>query len=87
MAVIVVVAVKDLASNTFGRPFFVPHSSVAMRSFTDEVNRVGSDNLMNSHPDDFELWHLGLFDEERGTFSCEGVNRLSRAVDVLLPKA
>lgn len=87
MAVIVVVAVKDLASNTFSRPFFVPHSSVAIRSFTDEVNRVGADNLMNTHAEDFELWHLGMFDEELGVFDSPGASRLSRAVDVLLPKA
>ena len=34
------VSVKDLAAQTFGQVHFVPHKNFAIRSFTDEVNRV-----------------------------------------------
>lgn len=66
-----VVSVKDRAADVFNRPFFVPHRNVAVRDFTDEVNRVAADNQLNKHPDDFDLYLLGTFDDNAGTFSME----------------
>ena len=37
-----VVSIKDRAAEVFNRPAFVPHRNVAVRDFTDEVNRVAS---------------------------------------------
>lgn len=62
----VVIAIKDRAADAFGRPAFVPSVGVAIRSFTDEVNRADPDNQMNSHPDDFDLFELGMYDDSTG---------------------
>lgn len=80
----VIVAVRDSAMGSFARPFFVPTVAVAVRSFTDEVNRVDPQNQMNVHPEDFELHQLGEFDEESGQFSQspESFRMLARAKDV-----
>lgn len=67
-----VVCVKDRAAEVFNRPFFVPHRNVAVRDFTDEVNRVDSNNPLNKHPDDFDLYLLGQFDDHLGQFVIEG---------------
>ena len=40
----VICAVRDSAADVFGRPYFVPTAGVAIRSFTDEVNRQSDDN-------------------------------------------
>ena len=66
-----VVSVKDRAADIFNRPFFVPHRNVAVRDFTDEVNRSAADNQLNKHPDDFDLYLLGVFDDNTGTFALE----------------
>ncbi|QCS36700.1 nonstructural protein [Capybara microvirus Cap3_SP_641] len=66
-----VVSVKDRAAEVFNRPFFVPHRNVAIRDFTDEVNRVASDNQLNKHPDDFDLYLLGVFNDNEGVFVSE----------------
>jgi hypothetical protein len=66
-----VVSVKDRAADVFNRPFFVPHRNVAVRDFTDEVNRSAADNQLNKHPDDFDLYLIGTFDDNTGTFSME----------------
>ena len=47
-----VVSVQDRASGVFMRPFFVAHRNVAIRDFTDEVNRKADDNQLSKHPDD-----------------------------------
>lgn len=66
-----IVSVKDRAADVFNRPFFVPHRNVAIRDFTDEVNRSAADNQLNKHPDDFDLYLLGQFDDNTGDFKCE----------------
>lgn len=61
-------AVKDRASDAYGRPMFVPSTGVAIRSFTDEVNRKDADNNLYNHPDDFDLYNLGVFDDSTASF-------------------
>ena len=79
-----VVAVKDRAAEVFNRPFFVPHRNVAVRDFTDEVNRNSAENALNRHPDDFDLYLLGHFDDSTGAFTREGAPTvLVRAKDVV----
>ena len=78
-----VVCVKDRAAEVFNRPFFVPHRNVAIRDFTDEVNRAAADNQLNKHPDDFDLYLLGEFNDNSGEFSISTPQVLVRAKDVL----
>lgn len=83
-----VVSVKDRAADVFNRPFFVPHRNVAVRDFTDEVNRSAADNPLNKHPDDFDLYVLGTFDDNTGVFVMEDTPLvLVRAKDVLISNA
>lgn len=73
-------AIKDLAAQAFGRPMFLPHAGVAVRSFTDEVNRPSQDSSLQNdlfaHPDDFELYELGEFDDSDGSFALHKVPKL-----------
>jgi len=61
--------VKDRAADAFGRPMFVPSTGVAIRSFSDEINRNNAENQLYNHPDDFDLYELGQFDDNTGLFS------------------
>lgn len=85
MSIQYVVAVKDLAVGSFARPVFVPSLGVAIRSFGDEVKRKAEpgSNQMNEHPEDFELWHLAVFDDEGGAFveAEGGLSRIARGKD------
>lgn len=78
----IIVAVRDSAANAFSRPFFVPATGMAVRSFTDEVNRNAPDNPMFAHAGDFELYELGEFDEETGLFETRAPVMICRAKDV-----
>lgn len=61
----VIFAVKDLAVQAFGIPFFVRSKGEAIRSFTDEANGKGSANsAIHAHPEDYELYELGVYDDE-----------------------
>ena len=61
-------SVKDRAADAYGRPMFVPSTGVAIRSFSDELNRNDADNQLYNHPDDFDLYEFGVFDDNTGLF-------------------
>lgn len=58
------VAVFDKITEAFGRPFFVPNTGGAIRSFSDELKN--SESELSRHPDDYDLYHLGSFDDSTG---------------------
>lgn len=64
-----VVSVRDRAADVFGRPFFTPSVGTAIRSFADHLNGT-EDSEMRKHPEDFDLYHLAVFDDETGVFEC-----------------
>lgn len=79
-----VVSVKDNAAQMFGRPIFVPALGLANRQFSDEVNRAAEDNQYYKHPEDFDLYHLGVFDDETGLFELLTFPKiLARGVEVV----
>jgi hypothetical protein len=65
----IICTVKDRAADAYGRPMFVPSAGVAIRSFSDEINRNNADNQLYNHPDDFDLYELGEFDDNTGLFA------------------
>jgi hypothetical protein len=71
MAIQFVVSVRDHAAEVYNRPFFATHRGIAVRDFTDEVNRAAADNPLYKHPDDFDLYLLGVFDDASGAYASE----------------
>lgn len=69
-----VVCVRDRAADVFGVPNFVGSLGSAVRAFGDEINRADKGNQLFLHPDDFDLYALGTYDDATGNFSC-GVPR------------
>lgn len=65
----VICSVRDRASNTFGAPFYSVATGAAIRTFMDAVgNKADPQNVMATHPDDFDLYHLGFFVDDHATF-------------------
>lgn len=85
MGKLIVVSVFDSAVQAYNRPFYVPSRGLAVRSFTDEVNRKDANNAMNAHPSDFDLCVLGTWDEDTGGFTnVDNIEVLCRAKDVIV---
>lgn len=79
-------AVKDLAVQAFGQPFFTRSKGEAMRSFQDEANSTDPNSPMAKHPEDYELYYLGTYEDETAkiTPGNEGVPEyVARAKDLL----
>ncbi|WMC01487.1 nonstructural protein [Microvirus D_HF4_320] len=76
-------AVKDLAVQAFGTPFFVRAKGEALRSFQDEANADRTTSAIAKHPEDYELYFLGNFDENTGTLHSENPELVARAKDLI----
>lgn len=70
MALKYVLSVRDRAADSFSQPMFVPAVGMGLRAFGDEINRVAPDNQLNRHPEDYDLYRLGTFDDMTGVFEC-----------------
>lgn len=62
-----VMAIRDKAIEAFGQPVFVASVGQAVRSFGDEIKRADANNGMNKHPEDYDLFLLGTYDDQTGT--------------------
>lgn len=77
----IILAIKDRALDAFMRPFTTPHRNAAIRSFTDEANRKTSE--INNHPEDYDLYQLGTFDQETGKIEQTSIALVARAQDLV----
>lgn len=82
-----VLSVRDRAADHYGRPFFSPSIGSAIRSFSDHINST-EDSEMVKHPEDFDLYHLAVFDDETGVFEClTQPKMIAVGKDLRIPKA
>lgn len=56
-------AVRDRAANVFGTPYFTLQIGAAVRGFSQEINRAAADNMLYSHPEDFDLYVIGEYED------------------------
>lgn len=63
------VSIYDKAAAAYMRPWFAQAQGVAIRQFTDEVNRSAQDNPLWMHPADYDLYLLGTWDDATGEFT------------------
>lgn len=59
-------SVFDSKISAFSRPFYSFKDASAIREFSDAVNHVDPNNQWNKHPEDFQLFCLGEFDDITG---------------------
>jgi len=78
--------VRDRALDSFGTPIFVASKGQAIRSFADEVNRADPNNSLNKHPEDFELFYLGEYDDESATFEAERPQQIAVGKDCVITR-
>lgn len=75
MTIFVMVSVRDRVADTFGPPQFLPQVGVAIRMFRDEVNRAAPDNMLYKHPEDFDLFQLGTYEDSTGMVTQDSIPR------------
>lgn len=79
-----ILAVRDRALDAYGQPFFASSTGGAIRSFADEINRKAEGNQLNKHPEDFDLYYLGEFDDNTGEFDPSRPSQIAVGKDLLI---
>lgn len=82
----IVVCVRDRAAVVYGQPFVVAARGQAIRSFSDEINSGKTDSALASHPEDFDLFELGTYNDEGGLFDTGVPKQIAVGKDLKLPK-
>jgi hypothetical protein len=76
-----VYSIFDVAAGAYARPFFLQSDAAAMRLFGDEA--VGADNPISAHPEDYSLFRIGTFDDQKGRIEGEPHECLATALEVV----
>ena len=80
---LLIVAIRDAASESYLQPQFVQTRGLALRSFGDEVNSQREGNLLNTHPEHFSLYEIGKFDPHTGRIDAPAEPEfITKATDV-----
>jgi hypothetical protein len=81
-------AVRDRATAQYGNPMFLMNTGHAIRSFADQINKRGQpgENLLNEHPEDFDLYNLGYYETDTGIFETEIPKQIAIGKDLLINK-
>jgi len=77
-----ILCIRDRAIDAFGQPFFSASTGGAIRSFADEINRTDPNNQLNRHPEDFDLYSLGEFDDSTGRFDTSDPSQIAIGKDL-----
>jgi len=59
-----VYAIRDVKANHYATPFFMASNGLAIRAFSDLVSDPKT--TLNRHPDDFQLFVIGEYDDNSG---------------------
>lgn len=82
-----ILTVRDRAAAAFGTPMYHMSRGSAIRGFADEVNRCAEHNMLFHHPEDFDLFELGTFDDSSGLFATGAPEQVCVGKDVAVREA
>lgn len=77
-------SIKDRAVDGFGDLFVQPSTQHATRFFADLVNDTTPTSMIAKHPDDFDLYSLGTYDEASGLIKASNPVLVSRGKDLIV---
>lgn len=76
----IVLAIRDIKTNTYFIPQFVKSVGGFIRQLADEINQPQQPNTiadtMGKHPEDFEVFRLGTWEDEDATWTPEKMTQV-----------
>lgn len=74
-------AIRDSAAETFHPPFCARAIGQATRDFQAQVNRADDNNPLYKHPEDFELYRVGSYNDNTGLIEHQAPELVMRGKD------
>lgn len=76
-----VYSVYDVAAGAYARPFFSQSDGEALRSFCDIA--VDAEHPIGKHPEDYSLFRVGQWDDNKGKLVGEAPECLSTGMEAV----
>jgi len=76
-----ILSIRDRAADAFAVPMFFQSTGQAIRAFADEIKNPRENNNLNKHPDDFDLYLIGEFDDQTGLFKSDRPSQVAVGKD------
>lgn len=70
-------SIFDITTSTYRQPFYAMNEADAKRAFK---LILGSNDLMKKNPSDFELYHVGMWDDEIGIYDINPSGNLTNEI-------
>lgn len=74
-------AIRDSAAETFHPPFCARAVGQATRDFQTQINRADEQNPLYKHPEDFELYQVGTYEDRAGVIQVTEPKLIMRGKD------
>lgn len=78
-----IMAVYDLKAEAFERPFFCRSTAEGERMLANDVNSEKRESNLSLHPEDYQLFELGSWDEVSGVIQVLEKPRLVKSGEQL----
>lgn len=76
-----VYTIFDTAAGAYMRPFFLQSDGQATRSFKDLA--LDAEHAVGQHPEDYSLWRIGIYDDNKGELVPEARECLATALELV----
>ena len=76
--------IYDVKAAFYNKPFYFQNDSIALRAFTDLANEESTD--IAKHPEDFILFAIGEYDDEKASIKSHEPRVLARAHELQKPQ-
>jgi hypothetical protein len=76
-----VYTIFDTATGAYMRPFYMQSDGQATRAFKDLA--VAADHEIGKHPEDYSLWRIGQFNDNKGELVPEDRECLATALELV----
>lgn len=83
---IVILVIRDSASKSFGIPQFTPAIGVFTRDLGDLVNGQDRKHPFAAHPEDYEVFKIGEYDDATGVIKPGTMEPVIRLKDLVVTK-
>lgn len=77
-------SIRDSKAEVFNTPFFSKTHGEAERNFQQLTK--DSNSMVNKYPEDYDLYHLGTYDDSTGTFEAlDTPQHMVKAISLIKP--
>lgn len=73
-------SILDTAAKAYNTPFCMQNDALAIRAFSHNVN--DETTTINKNPEQFSLYHIGVFDDQSGNIKPQEPQHVITAINV-----